>query len=282
VLGILFALGACLSFGISDFVAGVTTRTIANLSVLVVSQVVGLVVIAAIVVAAGDGMPPADFVPYALGAGAVGAIGVGAFWRGLAVGTISIVTPIAAAAALIPTGVALASGERPGAIQLAGMLLVLGGVVLVARAPAQEGETGGRARMAAGAGFGLVAAVCFGSVVILLDEASHAGILWTALVARVGAVVLVVGAALAVRHRVQVPRNRMGTVVAIGVLDLSANVFMAAATTRGYLSIAAVLISLHVVVTIGLARIVLREQLIGIQRVGVLAAVVGAAIVTAA
>jgi hypothetical protein len=70
--------------------------------------------------------------------------------------------------------------------------------------------------------------------------------------------------------------------VAIGAIDMAANAFMAAATTLGLLSVASVLISLHILVTIGLARLVLHERLIRVQRIGVVAATLGAVILSAA
>jgi drug/metabolite transporter (DMT)-like permease len=63
---------------------------------------------------------------------------------------------------------------------------------------------------------------------------------------------------------------------------MTANVLLGAATTLGLLSIAAVLISLHILVTIGLARIVLHERLTPTQRVGVVAATLGAVMLSAA
>ena len=53
------------------------------------------------------------------------------------------------------------------------------------------------------------------------------------------------------------------------------------ATTRGYLSIVAVLAALYPVVTVALAAIVLHERVAPTQRAGVGGALLGAAMITA-
>ena len=67
--------------------------------------------------------------------GLAGAVGVGALYRGLAIGAMGIVAPITSASPLIPLTVGLARGERPSAIQLAGIGLALSGVALAGWEP---------------------------------------------------------------------------------------------------------------------------------------------------
>jgi drug/metabolite transporter (DMT)-like permease len=279
--GIAFALLTCLSFGTSDFLAGVWTRRIPNLTVLVFAQLAGLVLVSVLVALFGGPVPSADFLPYAVLAGLTGVLGVGAFWRGMAIGKLSLVAPIAAAAAIIPTGFALATGERPSTLQSVAIALIIVGVVVVSRVPGDDRARDPR-RVAAGTGMGLVAAVCFGLVVVFLDEATEtgAGALWTALVGRAVAVSAVLVVIATLRHPVRLARADVPVVVVIGVLDLLANVFMAASTRHGLLSVDAAVISLHTLVTIVLAGIVLHERLTTSQRVGVAAALVGAVAVT--
>ena len=66
----------------------------------------------------------------------------------------------------------------------------------------------------------------------------------------------------------------------IGCADLLANALFATASSRGQVSIAAVLGSLYPVATILLARVVLTERLRTIQVAGVLCALVGAAVIS--
>jgi drug/metabolite transporter (DMT)-like permease len=281
MISIASALGACLAFGVSDFLAGVRTRTVAGLTVLLSSQLTGLVVILVATIAVGDRAPPLWFLPRALAAGVLGVLGIAAFWRGMAVGRISTVAPMAAAAPVIPIIVGLASGERPGLVQLLGMPVIVCGVVAVGRAP--EGQKSPDGPMAVGTGLGIAAAVCFGLTVALLGQATHGDheVFWTVLTARVAAVVCVAAGAIASRRRPKLHREDVPSLVAIGVLDLSANFLVVFALAHGLLSVAAVLMSLHTVVTVGLGRMVLGERLTKVQILGLVSALFGAALVGA-
>jgi drug/metabolite transporter (DMT)-like permease len=88
---------------------------------------------------------------------------------------------------------------------------------------------------------------------------------------------LVVFAAVAVVLRTTggVRRGDWPTLVFVGLADLGANALFVAASTRGLVSVAAVLGSLYPVVTILLARAFLAERLRPIQNVGVALALAG-------
>jgi drug/metabolite transporter (DMT)-like permease len=72
------------------------------------------------------------------------------------------------------------------------------------------------------------------------------------------------------------------TLALVGVLDILANGFFALAATKGLVSVVAVLASLYPVVTVVLARVVLKEHLRASQRVGAAMALAGAALISAA
>ena len=87
------------------------------LAVLVISQAAGLAGVAVVVAVGGHSMPSlADLWPAAVG-GIAGMVALGAFYRGLAIGTMSIVAPISATGAAVPVFVGLATGDRPGALR---------------------------------------------------------------------------------------------------------------------------------------------------------------------
>jgi drug/metabolite transporter (DMT)-like permease len=69
--------------------------------------------------------------------------------------------------------------------------------------------------------------------------------------------------------------------VAIGFADTGATLLYAAASTRGLLSIVAVLASLYPVVILALARVLLHERVARPQLVGVAVALCGVALVSA-
>ena len=127
VLAIALALGASLSWGLGDFVGGLKSRSMHVLTVLVVSQVFGLAAALTWVVASGDGFPGWSATAWAAAAGVSGCVGIGTLYRGMAVGAMGVVAPISAVAAVIPFTVGIASGERPSALQVLGILLALVG-----------------------------------------------------------------------------------------------------------------------------------------------------------
>src|SRR4029078_13455467 len=159
-------LGAA-SWGTGDFLGGVAARRIHALTVLVLSQAIGLCGAAVGRLGVGDGGPGGgcvvaswggvrgvdDLLP-AAGAGACGAIGLSALYRGMAVGAMGIVAPISAASPIVPLAGDLGRGGSPSAGPWAGIVSVLGGIVLLAREPG----TGRRTPLAAGVALGLVGA----------------------------------------------------------------------------------------------------------------------------
>ena len=270
------ALGAALCWGTGDYLGGLKSRALHVLTVLAVSQTGGLVAVLVWVAAAGDGPPGWGAAALAATAGVGGAVGLAALYRGMAVGAMSIVAPISALAAALPFVVGVASGERPGPLQLAGIVLALAGVALASREPAERGG-----RRAAGVGLALLAALGFGLYIVFLDRAADESVAYAVATARGVSSALAIAAALAVGAALRPAAAHVPALLAIGVLDVGANVLLGLALTRGYLSIVSVLSSLYPVVTVGLAALLLRERIAPGQRAGVAGALAGAALITA-
>ena len=158
------------------------------------------------------------------------------------------------------------------------MVVALTGVVLASREP-QEGGKG--ARLATGVGFALLSALGFGCFFVGLDAGSEDDLWWALLFVRGASLSALVVAALALRPPLTLRRADLGALVAIGVLDVTANGLFAAAANEGLVSVVAVVGSLYPVVTILLARMVLDERVQRIQQVGVAAALCGVAFIAA-
>lgn len=275
---VLLSLASSLSFGVADFLGGVASRRGAVVTVLLVSHAVGLAGIAVLVAARADGPPDAVFVPLAALSAALGTAGVAALYRGLATGLMSVVAPIAAAAAVIPVVWGAVRGDAPTALQNGGIALALGGVVLVSRTRTRPGAD---ARLAAGAGLGLVAAVLFGLFLVSFEAASRDDPYWAVLALRVSSVAMLAAVAAVLRPSLRTGRRGLGVLAVIGLLDVAGNAFFAVATTKGLIGVVAVLSSLYPIVTIGLARLVLRERLHPLQAAGVAAALAGVGLIAA-
>jgi drug/metabolite transporter (DMT)-like permease len=244
--------------------------------VLALSQVAGLAAVAVWLAVGGDERPGAGTLVVAAAAGLAGAVGLAALYRGMAIGAMGVVAPISAVAAAIPFAVGVATGERPGVVQLAGVALALAGVGLASRQPVHLG--GGRA---AGAGLALLAAAGFGLYFVLLDNAADASVAWAVVVARAASAATAIAAAVACGLALRVGRRHLPALLAIGVCDVGANVLFGLATTRGYLSVVSVLSALYPVVTMGLAALLLHERIAPSQRLGVAGALAGAAMISA-
>jgi drug/metabolite transporter (DMT)-like permease len=167
----------------------------------------------------------------------------------------------------------------------------------------------------------VLSGVCFGVFFILLREAGRYGGLWALVASRAAGVVVVVAVGLAgwaLAHRSRplpqpvqlarapeagapevrapeatsppgpvrarlIPTDPAALLIALlaGILDSLANVLYLFATRAGMLSLAAVLTSLYPAITVLLARIIYSERLRMVQRLGVVLALLGVALVTA-
>jgi drug/metabolite transporter (DMT)-like permease len=276
-MAIVLALVASLSWGVSDFLGGLGSRRFGVGRVVLVSAPAGLVVVTLVVAVRGVAFPHSWTLLWGVVAGVTGATGIAAFYRALAVGRMGVVAPITAASPLIPVVLGLARGERPGPVQYVGMAVALVGVVLTAR----EAETdAAHGRIAAGVGLALVATVAFGTTQAALDEVSNVDPYWGTFVLRATFVVATLAALAFIRPGLP-PRRAVPPLALIGALDVTATLLFAVASSRGLLSVVAVLSSLYPVVVVVLARVVLSERLQRVQLVGAGIALTGAAMVSA-
>jgi drug/metabolite transporter (DMT)-like permease len=276
--GPLLALAASLSWGLGDFLAGLRTRRLPVVAVLVVSQAAGLTTIVLVVALRGVGPPDSRYLLFGSLAGIAGAVGLAALYRGLAVGPMSIVAPISGTAVVVPVVAGVVTGERPSAAQAAGIGLAVAGVVLASRAPAGDGS---RRHAAEGVGLALTAALAFGLLLVALGEASEGDPYWGTLAMRGTSFALLVLAALILRPSFRLGERDLPVLLLIGVLDMAGNALFAVATTESLLAVAAVLAQLYPVVTVLLARLVLGERISRGQGLGVVGAFAGVALITA-
>jgi drug/metabolite transporter (DMT)-like permease len=278
MLAIVLALASSAGWGSGDFLGGLSAKRLPILVVAAASQAVGLGFTVLVVLAVHRGpLDPAVLWIGAVG-GLLGAAGLSALYRGLAVGRMGVVAPIAALSGLVPIMVGLvAQGDRPRAVQVAGMVLAIGGVVLAARArdPAEPDRT-----VAAGVGLALLAALLLGAMVVALDAGGDRDATWTVFVVRVSSVTVLWLLVAVRRPSLAGVRPNLGVLAGAGVLDNLANLLFVLASARGLLSVVAVLGSLYPVVTVILARVALDERLGRWQLIGVVVAMLGVALIS--
>lgn len=280
MLVVVLGLGSAIAWGLADFVGGLKNRELNIWTVGLASQLAALLICLPLLAVSGP-VPEDRVLIYGVAAGAANAVGLLTFYRALALGRMSTVAPIVGMSALLPVIVGLLSGERPSLLQSAGITIGIGGIVLASRELDDKPSGGPALRWIIL--LATVAATAIGANLIAIEKAvalsDDTSVLWPIGAARVATVVLLLGGAVA-RGRLRMPKARhLLALFALGALDLTANVLYAHATQETLLSVAAVLGSLHPVVTILMARAVLDERLRGVQVIGVVLAIGGVCLI---
>jgi drug/metabolite transporter (DMT)-like permease len=278
VLAVLLALVASSCWGVADFIGGLRSRRVALPVVLAFVEGTGLVLVLALIALESEQLPSTRALLLSLAAGLAGVLGLGAFYRALAIGTMSIVAPISATAVALPVVLGVATGDRLSAVTSAGLACAVVGVVLASREA--DAGTGRAAAGRASIALALAAAVGFGSYFALSDAAADESVLWLLVVARI-VVLPVLAAIVLVRRPPRPTRPDALALVAAGTLDVSATGLYGLANTKGALSIVSVVGSLYPVTTVLLARAVLGERIRAVQTAGILAALAGVALIAA-
>ena len=123
-------------------------------------------------------------------------------FKALSIGPMSIVAPISATYPIVPVVFGIIQGERPSALQAAGMAVAVVGVILAA-----SGGDGARTGRISPLGLGLAFLAALGSGVMLtgLDVAAKADPYWALLGARCVALTLLFAVLLVLR-----PAGRAG------------------------------------------------------------------------
>lgn len=254
------ALLASFSWGTSDFLAGLESRRSTAWTAALGGQTVASLTLLVLLAFIGPARPdPGALVAPAVG-GVVGAFGVILGYKALALADMSVVSPIIAGAALVPVTWGIATGERPGALQVLGIGVTLLGIVVISRGgPAAAG--GGRTRSRAGITAAVGCALTLGLFLVALDYGGDGGPLYTVAVARTTAVLTLAVVAVAARPEIRLRRRGAPVLLVVGLFIVAANLLFTSATTYGYLSVVGVLGWLNPAVTMVWAAAVLGERL---------------------
>jgi drug/metabolite transporter (DMT)-like permease len=315
-LAIGLALLASLGWGLSDFLGGLRTRTLPVR--VVASGMIGGGFVTALLGAVlfSPGYPGhAVLLPGAL-AGLASVVAITSLYKGLAIGSMSVVAPISAAYPVVPVVFGLAQGERPSSLQFAGMALVVAGVVLASYVRSvrsisgpsppytlddgryavvplpdvgegivdrmRRGAATHQPRTVAGAALGVVAALASGTALTAISAAAETDPYWGMVLTRGVGLLGMLALVAANRTGFGVRRRQVPLLLFIGVVDTVATGLFAVASTIGFLSVVSVIASLFPIGTIMLARLALQERLQPQQNAGVAVALSGVALVALA
>ncbi len=132
----ILALASAILYGTADFLGGAGSRRVPALTLLAVSAPVGTALMIVVALLAGGAPPAPAALAWGAAGGIAGGLGLIVFYTGLAAGPMSVVAPVSAlVATLLPVGVALQAGERPGLAVLGGAAACLAAIVLVSMDP---------------------------------------------------------------------------------------------------------------------------------------------------
>jgi len=311
LLSVLIGLAAAVAYGSGDFLGGLAARRLPPLRVTAISAASGLVLLLVLLVVV-PGTPSGAAVGWGVASGVAGAAAIALLYACLAIGPMSILSPLTAVvSAIVPVGVGLLQGSRLGPAGWAGIALALVAVVLVGFVP----DASAPKPTAAGLLMALAAGVGIGVVLVFLDQTPADSGLVPLVANRVTNVVLT-GGAVAVLALVALSRRRRslgpggagravptahapGTAgpagtpagapsatrglapalrlaLLCGVADAGANVLILLGLRLGDLTVMSVLTALYSAVTVVLAAVVLRERLTRSQVVGLVLALAAA------
>lgn len=286
MLTVLLGLGGALAYGAADFLGGVAAKRVSPLVVTAGVAVVGLVFILAGTLVV-DGVWSREAWFWGTISGITGAAAIGLLYACLAMGPMSILSPLTAfLSALLPVSWGLSTGGATSAWLYPALGLAMVAVILVGIVPDQRAIRPTLKSLAMAVASGLL----IGTFYVLIDQTPADSGLTPLVANRLSQTIilfLIIGF-LILRQRgnrsqqtlfgqVGSLRGVLPVVVASGVLDATANVAVIIGLRVGDLAVVSVLTALYPAGTILLAAVLLRERVTGVQLIGLGLALVASA-----
>jgi drug/metabolite transporter (DMT)-like permease len=270
-----FGLGSAALWGAGDFSGGLAARKANVYAVALMAQAAGVVLLVALAVARAEPLPPSSDLGWGAAAGVMGAVGIAALYRALALGRMSIAAPVTAVVtAALPVLLSSISQGFPYPTQTVGFGLAVAGVWLISR-------SGGASRPPGGTGLALLAGVGFGGFLVFIAQVRPPALFWPLAAAKVSSFFSVLAAARLV-GKPRLPATSLLPLAALaGLLDAGGNALFVLAGQRGRLDVASILASLYPAATVLLARFVLGERVSRTQAIGIAAALVAVPLIAA-
>jgi drug/metabolite transporter (DMT)-like permease len=288
-MGILLGLATALSWGSADLCARFATRKFGTFRTMLYMQLSGFALLTLFMpllggwghLVDGSGMRP-----WAWGilAGCLNTSSTLALYRSFEIGKMSIVAPVSATYPVLTMLLSVFTGERLTVMRLIGMGLTIVGVVLVARGEIIPGDanpvdaTTQLQKTNLGVGWALYSAFGFGVMFWLLGIriVPLVGAISSVWVIRLTSVIATALVILLARRSLAAPAKRdTPWILGIAVLDTSAYVFNNLGMRFEQISVVSVLASLYGAVTVGLAALILKEQVSKMQWFGIAAIFAG-------
>ena len=268
-LAIVIGLASALSWGAGDFVGGFATRRTSAYSVVLVTQIIGIIIFPVLAFTFSESIPPLNNLLWGAFAGFFGAAGLIALYIGLAKGKMSIVAPLAAVISVIIPVIYSALNEGiPSIFKVAGFAFAFIGIWLIVSV-----DLGSNLKLI-DLEYPLLAGVLFGLFFISIDNFSATAIYWPLTVSRITAFIMLTGFMMLTKTVSKTTFHVVLVVILAGLFNTGGAILFALASEAGRLDVATILSSLSPAVTVMLACIVLKEQLAPRQWLGVIASLI--------
>ena len=276
-MGIALGLGAALAWGLADYVAALASRRAGVLPVVFGFHALATLFLAALVLGTGAFRElETALLPFFVLMGGVGWLSYVAFYRSLAIGPISVVSPIVSGYAAVTVVLAVViSGERLSPGELIAVVLAFGGVVL---ASADPREIASERALPSGIAFALAALFLFGVFVFgVAYYRERLGWLAPIFAARGFATLFLLGH-VATARKLWIPDATPRLLTAIGalaLLDTAGYVSFNLGTGHADTSVVATASAPYAVVPVVLGVLLLAERPAAIQWAGTALVVAG-------
>jgi drug/metabolite transporter (DMT)-like permease len=274
---VLLALGSSIAYGLTDFLGGIAARRISILLLGSITQPMGLILLL-LMVPFADGVLSQQAVFWGAISGLGGAAAYILLFRSLAIGPMSVASPLSALVAVVlPVAAGIFFGERLSLAAWIGIALGVVAVIMVSQVHEDAPHPISLKVILMSAAAGVFISV----FLVALERSPDESGLWPLVVVRIVTSLLLLGLALGMRVLERPPRDAVLLGASSTILDVVATLLFLLATREGLLSVVAVITALYPAATVLMAKVVLGEHLQAIQRYGLLLAAVSVSLLAA-
>ncbi len=276
-LGILFGIIAMIGWGFADFFAAMAARKTSVVKTLVWSQIIGTAMLIFIFPLFFK-IPAVSFtlVILILISAFLNIIALLAFYKGMQIGNVSVISPISSAYAAVTVILSLVFlNEKLNALQAAGVSLAILGTILASF------KLHGLMRLkpeniARGVGYGLIAMLGWGIAFVFIDILiENLGWFFPPLLIKAAGIFYILSYAGTAKKSISFPKNAALLVALIGILETIGFLSIGAGMSFEQTSIVVPVSSTYALMTVILAQTFFRETIELNQKIGIAAVLLG-------